>query len=117
MEVHKRVHAALRAALPSVWLSQLPDGAQYPAAAYEIDSEPQEGWCQGRTVYEHMVGVLLVADTATQVSVLQRSVLNALPGIVGYMEDGTEVGDADYESEAKKYAKYISFKIREVIND
>ncbi len=117
MTLHATVNAALSVALPNTWSKELPPDPTWPAAVFDIDSAPEPGWAApGGGYVAHELTVIVMAETAEELDVLLaaegggplRDAVEALDSYQ-YEEDS---GDADYEADAKVYARFLTVRLR-----
>lgn len=112
MSVHAAVLAALSPILDNIWLRELPREPTWPAAVFDIDTVPEDGWCQGVTYERHTVSVVVLADDADAlVQVIVPQMRASAEAMDGFMQVEGE-GDAAYEGDAQVYGRYINFEIR-----
>lgn len=117
MTIHETMLAALQVALPNTWAIELPPEPAWPAAVFDVQSTPEEGWCVGGGYTQHEVTVIALARTVGELDVLLPhdapggSIRAALEGIAGYMfEESCE--DADYEPDPSVFGRAITVRIR-----
>lgn len=117
MTIHAEVNAALSAALLNTWATELPPIPTWPAAVFEIDSKPESGWAAGAGGYtQHEVNVVVMAEAVEELDALLPAdgggpMRQALEGLASYMFE-EDSGDADYEGDAKVYARYVTVRLR-----
>lgn len=117
MTIHETVNAALSAALANTWAVELPPDPTWPAAVFDIDSAPEPGWAApGGGYVAHELNVIVMAETIEELDELLpgegagplRDAVEALDSYQ-YEEDS---GDADYEGDAKVYARFLTVRLR-----
>lgn len=114
--IHQLLTAALTPALANTWAVELPPNPTWPAAVFEVDSDPEEGWTMGGGYTQHDVHLIVLAATIEELDVLLpldgggplRTVLEAMESY--QYEDGA--GDADYEADPEIYARYLTVRLR-----
>jgi hypothetical protein len=114
--VHELVTAALSSVLPNTWAIELPPDPAWPAAAFDIDSEPEEQWCWQGGYMRHDLNLVVLARTLEELDVLLPlsgggTLRPALEGLDAYQfEDAC--GDSEYEPDPALYARFITVRLR-----
>lgn len=116
MTVHQLLTTALTAALPNTWAVELPPIPVWPAAVFDVDSQPEPQWCAGGGYTQHDVNIVVMARTLEELDALLpvggagplRAALEAMPAYQ-YEDDS---GDADYEADPEIYARYLTVRLR-----
>lgn len=117
MTVHQLVNATLSAVLANTWSIELPPNPTWPAIVYDIDSEPEAGWCYAGGYSQHVVNVICLGITLEEVDALLpadgggpvRAALEALqPQFLFEMDSG----DSEYEASADVYARFLTVRLR-----
>lgn len=111
MTIEQTVYAALIAVLPNAHADTLPKRPTWPALTFEIESDPETGWCQGGGYDQHVITVVILSKSKEQIGQLRQQLndaMEAVPGFLGLEEHGT----ADYEGDPDVYAYYMNFRIR-----
>lgn len=114
--VHQLLTAALVPALANTWAVELPPRPTWPAAAFDVDSKPEDAWCAGGGYTQHDVNIVVLARTIEELDVLLpvggmgplRQALEAMPAFQ-YEEDS---GDADYEPDPDIFGRYLTVRLR-----
>lgn len=114
--LHNQLLAALSTALPNTWAVELPPNPEWPAAVFDVDSKPEEGWCMGGGYVRHQVSVVVLSrNLADLVTLLPtegggplRTALQALPAY--QFEEGC--ADADYEPDPAVYGRSLTVNLR-----
>jgi hypothetical protein len=112
MKVRPLITQTLTAVLPNTWLVELPPVPVFPAAVFDVDTTPEEGWCAGGGYDQHSVHLVVMARDADQLDDLlprYQAALESLLPYFMYVEDG---GDADYEADSSVFARYITVRLR-----
>lgn len=116
MTIASTVNTALSSVLANTWAVELPPDTTWPAIAFEIESTPERGWVQGGGYTQHVITVLLFAQTRAELATYKPQILSAMEGINSdpfrYLGD-EESGDAEFEELPGVYACYQNFRIRE----
>ena len=111
-QAHITVLATLTAVLPNTWAGgELPPAPTFPALVFEIDSEPEPGWCALGTPDLHTVTVLALSPTLAEAVALRnqaRAALEALPS----WYDTESIYDAEYESRPDLYVQGLVLQLR-----
>lgn len=111
MSIKEVVYAALSATIANVHAVELPKNPTFPAVVFEVDTEPEAGWCQDGGYEQHKVTVVLLAGTLTEVENLAAQVRTAMGPVSDH--NGTDAeGDADYEMDPDLYGYYLEFTAR-----
>lgn len=114
--IHQLLTAALTPALANTWAVELPPRPTWPAAVFDVDSNPEEGWCAGGGYSQIDVNIVVLATTVEELDVLLpvdgggplRAALEAMPAYQ-YEDDA---GDADYEPDPDVFARYLTVRLR-----
>lgn len=114
--IHQLLTATLTAVLPNTWLKELPPRPVWPAACFELESAPDEGFCQGAGYYVHDVQLVVLSRSAAELDALLptggggpfRAALEPL--LQFQFEQGCN--DAEYEGEAQVYCRVLEFRMR-----
>lgn len=117
MNVHATLLATLEAVVPNSWAIELPPTPTFPALLFDLDSKPEEAWCQGAGYDRHTLNVVAIAPTLAAALALipsgaggpVRAALEALGALYMFEEDS---GDADYEPDARLYARFLAVQLR-----
>lgn len=114
--IHQLLSAALAPALANTWALELPPNPTWPAAVFDVDSQPEDRWSMGGGYTQHDVNLIVLARTVEELDVLLpldgggplRTALEAMPAYQ-YEDDA---GDADYEPDPDIFARYLSVRLR-----
>ena len=114
--VHETVTTALTAVLLNTWAVELPPIPVWPAAVFDVDSNPEDLWCHGGGYTQHDVNLVVMARTIEELDVLLplsgggtlRPKLEALDAF--QYEDAC--GDSEYEGDAEVYARFLTVRLR-----
>lgn len=115
MTIGADVTSALSAVLSNTWADELPEKPNWPAIAFEIDTEPESTWVQGARYYQHTVTIFIYAKTKAAITAaggLQSQVDTAMQGLNVYLQEGDR-GSAAYEADPSVYAYYSTHVIRQ----
>lgn len=114
--IHQQLLAALTPALANTWAIELPPIPVWPAAVFDVESTPEEGWCMGGGYTRHDVTLVVLSKSLADLDTLLptggggplRATLQAL---AAYQY---EVGcaDADYEPDPAVYARSLAVNFR-----
>lgn len=102
---------ALKPVLQNVWAVELPLNPTWPAIVFDIETQPETGWCLGGGYEQHIISVVILAKKLSEIETLQQQVAQAMKVIEGYLIDG-EHGDGEYESDASVYAYFSNHTVR-----
>lgn len=102
---------ALTAVLPNTWAMQLPPSPTWPAAVFDIDTTPEQGWCAGGGYDQHEVNLVIFSETAEALETLETSMRTAFEALPQFMRE-EDSGDADYEGGAKVYGRFLTMRMR-----
>lgn len=116
MTIHELLTQALGSVLANTWAVELPPRPTWPAAVFDVDSEPEDQWCAGGGYTRHDVHLVVLARTIEELDALLpaggggpfRDALEVLPAY--QYEDGS--GDADYEPDPEIYGRYLTVRMR-----
>jgi hypothetical protein len=111
MTIHADVTTALSAVLANTWASELPAEPTWPAIVFEVDSTPEDRWVLGGGYDQHVVAVVILARSRTEIATYRPLIEGALQALPGYMAD-EERGDAEYQDAPGVYAYFMNFRIR-----
>jgi hypothetical protein len=111
MSVKQTVNAALVPVLANTHAVELPERPTWPAMVFEIDSQPESGWCLGGGYDQNVVTVVILARELGAIETLIPQVRAAFEPLDGYMGD-EEHGDAEYEGDPEIYGYSLNFRIR-----
>ena len=114
--IHQLLSVALAPALANTWAVELPPIPTWPAAVFDVDSQPEDRWSMGGGYTQHDVNLIVLARTVEELDVLLplngggplRAALEAMPAYQ-YEDDA---GDADYEADPDIYARYLTVRLR-----
>jgi capsular polysaccharide biosynthesis protein len=114
ISIEETVYAALSAVLPNTYAVELPEPPTWPAAVFEVNSEPEKGWVMGAGYEMHDIMVATMAKSKIEIVGADRlrdqisAAMEAIPGFMSY-EGG---GDAAYEGDASVFAYVQNFRVR-----
>jgi hypothetical protein len=112
-DVDSLVLSAVSGVVANCWAVELPPDPVFPAAVFEVDSEPESGWVSlgvaVRTL--HTVTVVVMARERGVCKTLSSAVRDALENQENFVETKS-FGDADYERDASVFAKYLTIVFR-----
>jgi len=114
--IHQLLTAVLTGVLPNVWLKELPPRPVWPAAVFDVDSAPEDAWCQGAGYYEHDVQLVVLSRSAAELDLLLPAsgggaFRAALEPLLQYsFEQGCN--DADYEADPQVYCRVLELRMR-----
>ena len=116
MTIHQTLTTALCATFPNTWALELPPIPVWPAAMFDVDSEPEPNWCAGGGYMQHTVNLIAMARDLDELDALLplsgggpfRTALEALESF--QYEDAC--GDADYEADPEVYARFLTVRLR-----
>lgn len=111
MSIKARIFTALSTVLANSHAVELPRDPTFPAIVFDIDSTPEEGWCQGGGYDRHEVAVVILSASLADIAELKGRVKAAMTAVDGVLWDDGE-GDADYEADPDVYGYYINFAAR-----
>lgn len=111
MTIHASVLTALSAVLPNTWAVELPVEPAWPALVFDVTTTPETGWVLGGGYDQHVVAVVILARSRTEIATYRPQIETALQAIAGYMAD-EEHGDAEYQDDPSVYAYFMNFRIR-----
>lgn len=111
MSIRTTLTTALTAVLPNSWLVELPPVPVWPAIVFQVDSEPEPGWCLGANYIAHAVNVVMLGRDADALDALEAQVRSALEGLEAFQYE-EDSGDADYEPDPEVYGRYINARFR-----
>lgn len=103
--------AALTPVLANSWAIELPANPTFPAAVFDVKTEPEKSWVLGGGYDQHVVTVVLLARDLDELEALKPQVKAAMEAVDGFMDTEDE-GDAEYEADADVYAYFQDFRIR-----
>jgi hypothetical protein len=118
MTLHATVNTALTSALANTWAKELPPNPTWPAAAFDIDSQPEPGWAAGVNggYTAHELNVLVMAVTIEELDVLLPAdgggAIRAALQAIGSYQFEEDSGDAEYERDPKVYARFLTVRLR-----
>ncbi|KQM68776.1 hypothetical protein [Xylophilus sp. Leaf220] len=115
--VHELVREALEPVLPNTWAIELPPAPVFPALVFDIDTEPEPGWCAGGGYDQQVVNIVALAPTLMGALALiptgaggpVRTAMGSL-GTPFMFEE--ESGDADYEPNPELFARFLIVRLR-----
>ena len=112
-DVDALVLDAVSGVVANCWAVELPPDPDFPAALFEVDSEPESGWVSlGAAVRTlHTVTVIVMARERAVCKTLMASVRSAVENQEFFVETKS-FGDADYERDAGVFAKYLTVVFR-----
>ncbi|MGE8491560.1 hypothetical protein [Comamonas sp.] len=118
--VHQMITAAL-AAIPNCWAVELPPHPAFPAVVFDVETEPETGWCINGGYDQHEVQIIALADTLEELDALIptgpgsarvggpiRSAIEAME----FFQYEASCGDADYEPDPRKYGRHLTVWLR-----
>ena len=112
-DVDLLVLSAVSGVVANCWAVELPPDPAFPAAVFEVDSEPESGWVSlgvaVRTL--HTVTVVVMARERALCKSLASGVRSALEAQDCFFE-AKSFGDADYERDASVFAQYLTVVFR-----
>lgn len=111
MSINTVVLDALKPVLNNTWAVELPQNPTWPAIVFDVETVPENTWVQDGGYNQHVVTVMIIAKTLTEVRALQLAVKDALEVLPQHLETG-ESGDANYEDDASVYAYFRNHTIR-----
>ena len=114
--VHQQLTAALTPALANTWAVELPPRPSWPAAVFDVDSNPEDGWTMNGGYTQHDVHLVVLSATVEELDALLpldgggplRAAVEAMPSY--QYEDSC--GDADYEADAEIFGRYLTVRLR-----
>lgn len=114
--VHQLLTAALTPVLANTWAVELPLRPTWPAAMFDVDSEPEGQWCAGGGYDQHDVSLIVFSRDFDELDALLpsgsggpfREALELMPTFM-FEQDS---GDADYEPDPEIYGRYITVRLR-----
>ena len=116
MTIHQTLTAVLSTVFPNTWAIELPPIPVWPAAVFDVDSEPEPNWCAGGGYTQHDVNLVVMSRDLDQLDALLpvesggpfRIALESLESF--QYEDAC--GDADYEADPEVYARFLTVRLR-----
>lgn len=111
MTIKETVLGLIVPILANTWAVELPLNPAWPAAVFEVDSTPEDGWVWGGGYDQHVVSVIVMARTLAEIESLKPSIRTALEQHAQSMGLEDE-GDADYEPDPAVYAYYFTARFR-----
>lgn len=116
MTVHTVLTAALTAVLANSWAKELPPAPAFPALVFDVDSAPEPQWSAGGGYTAHEVTLIVMAMTMEELDVLLPAdgggtIRGAVEAIASYQFE-EDSGDADYEPDARVYARFLTVRLR-----
>lgn len=111
MSVKQTIYGALSAVLANSHAVELPRRPTWPAIVFEIDSQPELGWCLGGGYDQNVVTVIILARELGAIETLIPQVRAAMEALSGYMGE-EEHGDSGYEDDPEVYGYFMNFRIR-----
>jgi hypothetical protein len=111
MTIHADVITALSAVLANSWAVELPAEPTWPAIVFDVDTTPEQKWVLGAGYDQHVVAVVILARSRTEIATYRPLIEAALQVLPGYMAD-EERGDAEYQDDPGVYAYFMNFRIR-----
>lgn len=111
MTIHADLLAALTPVLANTWADELPPDPTWPAIVFDVSTAPEQRWVLGGGYDQHLVTVLSLARTKSELAALQPQIDAAIEVLPGYLRD-EERGDAEYEGDASVYAYFAQYVIR-----
>jgi len=116
MNVHAVLLQALESVLANTWAVELCINPTWPAAVFDVDSKPEDGWCMGGGYTQHDVNLIVMAHDLDELNALLpldgggpfRVALEALE----HYQYEDDAGDADYEPDPQIYARYLTVRLR-----
>jgi hypothetical protein len=116
MTVHTIVTAALAPVLANSWAKELPPNPTFPAIVFDIDSAPEPQWSAAGGYTAHELQLVVMAMTMEELDVLLPAdgggpVRLAVQALASFQFE-EDSGDADYEPDAKVYARFITVRLR-----
>ncbi len=111
MSINQDIIAAMTPICERVYAVQLPDNPEWPAAFFEIDTDPEQTWVEGAGYDQHTVSVYILGRSLPVIITMLSQARVAAKNISGFLFEG-ESGDADYEDDPNVYGKYLTFVIR-----
>ena len=114
--IHQTLTAALSGVLPNTWAVELPPDPAWPAAVFDVDSEPEAQWCIGGGYTQHDVNLLVFSRDLDELDALlptggRGPFIEALESVDGFQYEA-ESGDADYEPDPEVYGRFLIVRIR-----
>lgn len=116
MNVHALIVQALSPVLSNTWAIELPPAPVWPAAVFDVDSKPEDGWSMGGGYTQHDVNLIVMARDLDELNALLplsgggpfRAALEAME----HYQYEDDAGDADYEPDPQIYARYLTVRLR-----
>lgn len=111
MSVKQTVYEALVPVLANTHAVELPQRPTWPAMVFEIDSQPELGWCLGGGYDQNVVTVVILARELGQIETLIPQVRTAMEVLDGFMGE-EDHGDSGHEDDPDVYGYFMNFRIR-----
>jgi hypothetical protein len=116
MSIYHDLLAALKTALPNTWAVELPERPTWPAAVFNVESLPEDGWVAGVAYVRHTVNLVVLNTDLDALEALLpigaggafRAALEALDAY--QLEESA--GDAAYEPDPKVYGRSLVVQLR-----
>lgn len=114
--IHETITAALQD-IPNSWAIELPPEPVFPAVVFNVETEPESGWCMGGGYDQHTVQIVALADTLEELDALIPTspaagpIRAAVEALDAYQHEDSS-GDAAYEPDPRKYGRHVTVVLR-----
>lgn len=111
MSIKTTILGLLTPVCTNTWAIELPSSPAWPAVVFDIDTDPEDQWTLGGGYDQHVINVVVLAPTLSEIEALLppiRAALNAHPQSMGIEDEG----DAEYERSPQVYGYYVTARFR-----
>ena len=114
--IHETITAALQH-ISNSWAIELPPEPVFPAVVFNVETEPESGWCMGGGYDQHTVQIVALADTLEELDALIPTspaagpIRSAVEALDAYQYEDSS-GDAAYEPDPRKYGRHVTVVLR-----
>ncbi len=111
MSKQQDIAALIKTVEANSWAIELPQTPTFPAAAFDIDVQPERRWVLGVDYARFFVTIYLYNKSKAAIMVTAASMRSAFEAFDGYIEE-TDSGDASYEDFPNVYGYFMNFTVR-----
>lgn len=111
IEIESHIQALVESALPNSHYRRLPPNPEWPAAIWNVASEPETQWSIGGGYDQHDVDIFVLVRDPDEFAQIMQGIRTALESGEYYQFEESS-GDSEYEDDPEVYVKYLIVRFR-----